>query len=310
VRRIAVLPALILTAASLFAQPPPALTIDAPPALAPARARLESYDLQTLSDIVRLVGLEAPGPPVRVVLADDDSEWARRVAPWTAGLAIGDADLIVLFPTRSPVYPHDSLEDVLRHEVAHVMIDRAAAGRPVPRWFHEGLAVAAERPWGLEDRSRLAWELLRGPRLTLDEIDGLFSGGQAAQTRAYTLAAAVVRDLMREHGGGTPATILRGLAGGRSFEEAMASVTARPLPSLEAEFWSRQRRWTVWIPIVTSTTVLWLGVLALAALAVRRRRRHAEDIRRRWAEEEEAATPADASPHIHCRGSAPRRREG
>jgi hypothetical protein len=295
VRCCAVLLVFILTA-QVAAQQPPALTIDAPPELRAARARLESYDLRTLSDIVRLVGLDAPGAPVRVVLADDASEWARRVSPWTAGLAIGSTDLIVLFPTRSPVYPHDSLEDVLRHEVAHVLIDRAAGGRPVPRWFHEGLAVAAERPWGLEDRSRLAWELLRGPRLTLDQIDGLFSGGQAAQARAYALAAAVVRDLMREHGSRAPADILRGLASGRTFDDAIQSAALRPLPAIEAEFWSRQRRWTVWIPIATSTTVVWLGVLVLAALAVRRRRQRAERIRRRWAEEEVRERESSSGP--------------
>ena len=117
---------------------------------------------------------------MRVVLAEDGSEWARQVPPWAAGFAIGEAGLVVLFPSRSPLYPHDTLEDVLRHEVAHVLISRAAAGHPVPRWFHEGLAVAVERPWDLEDRTRLASALLFGPRLGLMEIDAHFAGDEAA----------------------------------------------------------------------------------------------------------------------------------
>jgi hypothetical protein len=40
-----------------------------------------------------------------------------------------------------------------------VLITRAAGGRPVPRWFHEGLAMAAERTWGFEDQARLFQEL-------------------------------------------------------------------------------------------------------------------------------------------------------
>ena len=274
------------TAAGVFAQPPPALVIEAPPELSSARGRLDSYDLRPLAGIVRLVGLDAPGPPIRVVLAAEDSDWARQVTPWTAGFATGDAGLIVLFPSRSPAYPHDTLEDVLRHEVAHVLISRAAGGRPVPRWFHEGLAVAVERPWRLGDRSRLASEVIFGPRLTLIEIDDLFSGGQSAQSRGYALAAAVLRDLMNEYGATAPAEILRGLADGRSFDEAVVSVTVRPVVVVEAEFWNRQRTWTVWIPLLTSTTVLWLGVAGLAALAVRRRRQRSAEIRRRWAWEE------------------------
>ncbi len=289
--------ALILTGLPALAQPPPVLVIEAPPELAPARARLESWDLRPLSTIVRLVGLEVPGPPMRVVLATPLSEWARMVPPWASGFAVVEDGLIVLFPSRSPMYPHDTLEDVLRHEVAHVLIGRAAAGRPVPRWFHEGFAMAVERPWALEDRTRLASALLFGPRLDLSAIDALFLGNQGQQTRGYSLAAAVVRDLMREHGAGAPAGILRSVAQGRTFEYAVASVTAQSIPTFESAFWDRQRTWTVWIPLIASSTVLWLGVIGIAALAVRRRRRRGAEIRRRWADEESAwaAEESDAA---------------
>jgi len=281
--------AVLVSAAPLAAQTPPTLVIEAAPDQAPARARLASYDLGPLAPIVRLVGLEGPGPPMRVVLAGDSSEWARQVPPWTAGFAVGEAGLIVLFPSRSPMYPHDSLEDVLRHEVTHVLISRASGGRPVPRWFHEGLAVAVERPWGLGDRSRLASELLFGPRLGLRDIDALFGGGEGEQARAYSLSAAIVRDLISEHGADVPAVILRRVAGGVPFDRAVAEVTARSVARVEAEFWDRQRTWTMWVPLLASSTVLWLVVIGIGGLAVRRRRRRAAELRRRWESEERAA---------------------
>ena len=277
---------LLLSSEQVIAQAPPALVIEAPPELAVARARLDSYDLRPLSAIVRLVGLDAPGPPIKVVLAAEGSEVARRVTPWTAGFAIGEAGLIVLFPSRSPAYPHDTFEDVLRHEVAHILISRAAGGQPVPRWFHEGLAVAVERPWGMADRSRLAAELLFGPRLSIHEINALFSGGEGTQSRGYSLAAAMVRDLINAYGPLAPATILRALADGRSFDAAIADVAARSIATVEADFWNRQRTWTVWIPIATSTSVVWIGVMGLAALAVRRRRQRSDAIRRGWASQD------------------------
>jgi hypothetical protein len=286
---------LMLAAAPLLSQQPPSLVVEAAPELAPSRARLEAYDLRPLADIVRIIGLDAPGPPVRVVLASTDSDWARQVAPWVAGLAVGEEDLIVLFPSRSPQYPHDTLEDVLRHEVAHVLISRAAGGHDVPRWFHEGLAMSVERPWGLGDRSRLASELLFGSPLTLQGIDALFGGDQGMQSRGYSLAAAVVRDLVDEYGATAPARILHEMANGRTFEVALASVTQRSVPALEADFWDRQRTWTTWVQIVASSSFFWLGVIGLATLARRRRRRRAAALRERWAEEEAAEAAADAA---------------
>ena len=282
---------LISIAGNASAQPPPALVIDAPAELLSSRSRLESFDRASLAGIVRMVGLDDPGPPMHIILAGEDSAAASRVSASTAGYAISSESLIVLFPARSPAYPHDTLEDVLRHEVAHVLISRAAAGRPVPRWFHEGLAMAAERPWGLEDRSRLILELVAGPRLTVTEIDRLFDA-EATRTRAYALSAAMVREIVRAHGGASPAAILRELGTAGTFEEAMIRAVDRPMREIERDFWERQRVWTVWVPLATSSEVLWLVVIALAALAVWQRRRRAAAIRRRWDEEEAASMSA------------------
>jgi hypothetical protein len=267
-------------------QAPPTLLIESGAESNAVKERLLAYDPRPLADIVRLVGLADAGSPVRVVLASDNSNWGARVPHWVAGYAVGEADLVVLFPSRSPTYPQDSLEDVLRHEVAHVLIGRAAGGQPIPRWFHEGLAVAVERPRSLEDRARLAGQLLFGHRSTLDDLSQLFGGSQGAQSRAYAVSAAIVRDLMDEHGHAAPAAILRDVADGQPFAVALARVTGRSVQGFERDFWDRHRGWTMWIPLLGSTSLLWIAVIGLAALARRRRRARAAELRRRWEAEE------------------------
>lgn len=300
-RRIlsAIIAALVLTGAAL-AQAPPQLIIEAPAALAAARSRIESFDRAPLGGIVRMVGLDEPGASIQVILAAENSAAATTVSPSTAGFAIGQEGLIVIFPSRSPIYPNDSLEDVLRHEVAHVLISRAAGGHAVPRWFHEGLAMAAERPWRLEDRSRLLLELVAGPRLTVGDIDRLFEA-DASRPRAYVLAGAIVREIIREHGASAPASILGHLRAGVRFDEAMVRAVGAPMREVEQRFWDRQRVWTVWVPLLTSTDVLWMLIIALAALAVWRRRRHVAEIRRRW-EAEDAAAGEEARDESAERG--------
>ena len=73
-----------------------------------------------------------------MVLAPEESDVAKSTPPWIAGFARGADGLIVLFPARSPSYPYDSLEDVLRHEIAHVLIARAAGERSVPALVQRG----------------------------------------------------------------------------------------------------------------------------------------------------------------------------
>ena len=171
-------------AAGAARQPaPPALqfeTLDSRPADEP---RLRRLDRDRLRTIVQLVGLEDPGPPIRVMLAPEDSELARATSSWIAGFAHGATGTVVLFPSRSLRYPHDSLEAVLRHEVAHILIVRAADGRAVPRWFNEGLAVVAERAWHFEDRWQLAWALVSADQVRMDEVNDLFQAGSSGAGR-------------------------------------------------------------------------------------------------------------------------------
>lgn len=263
----------------------PELRIEATVELAPIKTRLESFDRKRLSDVVRLVGLSSPGPFIRVELATESSERARDVPPWIAGFALGATNTVVVFPARSPSYPHNTLDDVLRHEVAHVLIHRASAGRPIPRWFNEGLALAAERGWRFGDQTKLLYQLVSGPRQSLYELDRLFQGSQTDQTRAYLLSGALVRELLYRHGETAGGKILERVGGGASFESAYMDATGQSAADAQSEFWNRQRVWTTWMPILFSQETLWMAVTVLAILAIRKRRQKNAEIKKRWEEE-------------------------
>jgi hypothetical protein len=263
----------------------PQLRIVAPDELAAARARLESFDTSRLAGVMRLVGLDQAADPIRVVLAPEGSMLAQKAPPPIAGFAMLDENVIVLFPARSPSYPHDTLEDVLHHEVAHVLMARAARGAPLPLWFHEGLAVLAERTWRIEDQARLLRELLLVSRTPLDQVDALFAGDAGSRARAYTLAAAFVRELMRRHGGDAPGNILRRVGRGETFEGAFVQVTGESVAAAEIAFWNGHRFWTTIGPFLTTQTAIWMIVTLVGVYAIIRRRQQRAAQRKRWEEQ-------------------------
>ena len=263
----------------------PELTIEAPAQLAGARIRLESFDMGRLRGVMQLVGLDVAGDPIRVVLAPEGSPLARQAPQPVAGFASLDENLIVLFPARSPAYPHDTLEDVLHHEVAHILIWRAARGAPVPLWFHEGLAVVAERTWRFEDDARLLRELVLLSPISLGRLDELFAADGASRARAYTLAAAFVRDINRRHGADAAARILRRVGGGDTFERAFAQVTGESVSAAETAFWNGHRFWTSIGSFLTTQTALWMIVTVVGIYAIIRRRQQRAAQRARWEEQ-------------------------
>ena len=264
----------------------PEIVVEAPPELEATAQRLRVIDSQKLAGIVELVGLAEPGAPIRVILAPEGSEPASTAPAWVSGYAYGTLGVVVLFPERSPSYPDSTLAELLRHEVAHVLIARAAAGRPIPRWFNEGLATLAADVWRLSDRSRLAATLVFKGETPIAEAERLFAGQPSEVARAYALSSAFVRDIAIRYREGAPADVLDLVSIGVPFDEAFLRGTGRTVAQAERSFWRRHSFWYRWFPIVTSSVTGWTFITFLFLLAAWRKRRQIEEQKRRWDEEE------------------------
>lgn len=293
---------------------PPELRFEAPDTLRGQVDQLSRFDLESLVPIMELVGLEKPGPPIRVVLATEGSPPTRILPGWGVAYAFGSSGTVVLIPSRVPAYPDDDLEAVLRHEIAHVLVARAAGRRPVPRWFNEGVAMVAARPWTVEDRTRFLLAALARERPPMAQVEQGFAAGSFQASRAYALSAAFVRWLLERHGDDAAARVLAGIRDGRPFPEAFEAVAGRDLSSAETAFWDRIGFWQRWVPFVTGPSFLWILVSLLALLAFWRRRVRNEERRREWereeAEAERAARDAEAARLARLHGASESGGEG
>ena len=286
----------LLAAAPLAAAEPTRLVIESQPGLRPSANRLVDGPHPWVASVMELVGLDAAGPDIRVVLVPESSPLARGVPAWVTGYTDGVSNVVVLLAERTPSYPDGGLEEVLAHEVAHVLIHRASGGRRVPRWFNEGLAMLAARSWRLRDQTELALGLLSGPRVPLWKLDDMFQGDRWQVEHGYALSGTLVRDLLDRYGPAVPRLVLARLAHGDTFEEAMRRATGATVLDIGEAFYERQASLKRWIPILTSTAVLWFGISLLAILAGIRKRRRRVELEEEAAEgDAEAEQPPDVT---------------
>ena len=289
------------------------LTVEAPASLSQVADRIRHIDRLPLGAALARVGLAVP-PRIHVTLIPEDDPRARVTPAWIVGLASGSLD-IAIFPGRigssAAAYPYDSLESVVWHEVAHLALSAQAGDRPLPRWFQEGVAMSVEEGWGVASQVQLLLAAAGDPGLA--DLGRLFdSASQPETASAYLLAEALVSDIRRRHGATTPGAIADRMARGASFADAFALETGEAPRDAAEHAWRAYRRWTNWIPVVTSASSLWIGIMVLALVAflatLRKRRR----LRRQWDLEDAwraSATPAstanddwaaaDSDPTVH-----------
>lgn len=288
-------PSLAASTSGTRAGDAPVLRVEAPPALARQASAVRALAGGDWGPVMELVGVRRPGPPIRVVLAPEGSRLAANVASWVSGYAVPELDTVVLFPGRVPSYPDGNLEALLHHEVAHMLLARAAGGGTVPRWFNEGTATVAAREWGIEDGARVVLATIgRGPR-SLADLNTGFSADAAAVARSYAVSAALVRYLLRQHGDDVVGRILAGVSRGAGFDDAFEAATGESVSRFARGYFRRETFWTTWVPVLTSSTVLWMAITVLALLAIKRRRERDALLREGWALEERARITGDGS---------------
>jgi hypothetical protein len=260
------------------------LVIDAPPSLAGAAARIRAVDQQRLADSLARAGLEFPAD-IHVTLLGEDDPHARETPPWIVGQASGSREILI-FASRATGYPFDSLESVMQHEVVHLALNARAGGRPLPRWFHEGVATSVESGWGVTDRLRLLVASLRNP--VIADVSRLFrSQAEAETTLAYLLAAVLLDDLRERHGATLPGRIAAHVSRGVTFDRAFVLETGETPDATAMRAWVGYRRWTNWLPALTSGSALWGLILLVACLAFIAARRRRAQRRREWDEQDD-----------------------
>lgn len=264
------------------------LHVNASPGLGDLAARVKVIEPAALALSLSRAGLELP-PRVTISLVAADDPRAGAVPEWVAARAFG-VDSMVIYPRRIGSYPYDSLESVVLHEIVHLSLNLRAERRPLPRWFHEGVAVSVESGWGIGSQARLLLAAARDPGM--DDVARLFASDAAPETAtAYLLSAALVEDVRRRHGLAVPGAIAARVARGDSFESAFHAATGESVDEAAAHAW-RVYRGLRWMPVVTSNAALWGGIMVLAFIAflARQRRRR----QKRWEDEEEPqARPLD-----------------
>jgi hypothetical protein len=130
----------------------------------------------------------------------------------------------------------------------------------------------------------------------MHDVERLFAGDEASVQRAYALSGAFVRELLDRYGTSISRRVLSRIGEGASFEDAFEELTGSPIGVEEWTFWRRQRSLEWWLPVLTSSAVLWAGISLLAIIAIRKRRREKAERLRQMAEEEAAATERNEDP--------------
>ncbi len=222
----------------------------------------------TVADMARLAPADAP-PPV-----------------YASGVAYHGLHLVLLSMLEPRGADAVDLDEVFRHELAHVALEDAVRGKHVPVWFNEGLAISLSGEPAWARRATLWQATLSGTLIPVAELDRSFPRDGAKVGIAYAESADFMGFLTRKADRMRFSAMIERVRDGQEFDRAVAEAYGSELRRLEFEWrGDLERRFSV-IPVLTGGGLVWGVVMVVLVLAYVRRRHRSKAILARWEREE------------------------
>ncbi|HID95093.1 MAG TPA: hypothetical protein EYP53_03425 [Candidatus Latescibacteria bacterium] len=225
---------------------------------------------------------------VRVFLTSSDEEFNSMtgdvIPDWGVGCALPERRVIILRHGGKV-----KLNELVLHELSHILLWQATGGGRVPHWFNEGVAVWQSREWRMGQSITMAKAVLLKQVIPLHEIDSMLSFSSSRAYLAYTESFLALVYLFEIGGRGVLQRIAERMLEGQDFDHALYEASGYLRDEFEKSWEGYVRRKYNPISILLDSFNLWLAIFALFLIVYFIKRWRMKKILVQWEMEEEGS---------------------
>ncbi len=218
------------------------------------------------------------GGTIHVVLAPTQQAFydvqPGGVPEWADGTAWPSLGQIYL--RRPRIRDSDRpLEQVLRHEIVHILLGRAFAPEHPPTWLQEGTATLLSGEYGPDMGERFVQSVGAGYAPSLDALSDGFPSHSGRASIAYAESADFMAYMRATYGEDAIPQMVRSGAAGESMASAVRTVSGEFMPEVERDWLRRFNRPTLnWVTMLSNWEAWWamLAGVSVVGLVLARRR--------------------------------------
>lgn len=236
------------------------------------------FEYRRLSNLL-YPGLPPDTAPLTITFFNekDSRNNTYSLPEWGGGGAVGKDHIVVALDAEPFLYT--DFMQITAHELVHIIINRRCEP-PIPRWFHEGVAMALSGEVTFTEQSVISQAILAGRLLMLDDIDSVNSFGRFRARLAYAQSHQAVRFLIDNYGMEVIGEILSNAHAAGSFRGGVREtlqLSENELESMIRQYLIRNFRLAFFI---ADTYLIWIAILVLfltgyTATVVRNRKKAA-----------------------------------
>ena len=225
--------------------------------------------------------------PIEIVVTSDargyDKSLQEGLPTWGIAFAILEEQRI-LVDVKKAARAYNSLEEVVPHELSHLLLFQRVPRVRFPLWFLEGLAQWQAREWSMVDAWTLMNSVWDGSAPPLRDMTHAYPADETRAQAAYRVSYAAFTELFSAGGFERLPEFLGEVARRRSFETAFTDYWGFTLSDYGSYFQDDlERRYHSKLfflqegPLLGFAAVLFLAVIVRHLVRSRRKFRQLED---------------------------------
>jgi len=211
-------------------------------------------------------------PTASVLLVEEKNRFQRVAeSPLTVAFAVPAKNLMVIDCSRIHIHPF-SLENILKHELCHLLLHDRIDEEILPRWLDEGVSQWVSDGIGDvimdQKRSLLNRAVLRGGLIPLRRLDRGFPSDENSFLLSYEESKSFVAYVVARFGLEGILGVLEEMEQGKEVETATLEALSVPLSRLEQDWQNSLRKKITWFRYLTYYLYdILFALMALISLA-------------------------------------------
>ncbi len=188
-----------------------------------------------------------------------------RFPDWGAAAALPERKLIAI---KSPDKFNlgKSLQELLAHEYAHLVVAHRTGFYSPPRWLDEGMAMLVSTEWSWSDNLAMSKAAVFGDFIPLRSIEQVNRFHQDKAQVAYAQSYLAVKYLFDEYGVNAVNVFLDEIAKGSSIDAALVASTGSNYGEYEEEYRQYLRSHYNLVTLFTDTMYFWLALAVIVVI--------------------------------------------
>ena len=169
---------------------------------------------------------------------------------WSLGIAFNNPDKIILKDPSLSKISKRRFNQVVEHELSHIMLNRIKYHYTIPRWFKEGFAMKIANEVTLNHKIKVAQNINNKNLFNISQYNQFSEMKRQEFNFAYALSAVYVLSLEKLYGHDINKNIIYNLKQGQPFDKAFYNATKVSLVDLGDIFYVYIKKNFFWLRLI------------------------------------------------------------